>query len=93
MSASPVNSGPALVRAKRTRRGALAAAGIVALCCATPALVVALGAVGLGAWRGKVDLVVWPLLAVAVIAVWLAHERVVRCESAGCQQGKESQNV
>ena len=78
-----------LVRAKRTRRGAIGAAALAAICCATPALVVALGAVGLGAWRGKVDLVVLPLLAVAVIAAWLAHKRVARCQAACQEQPKE----
>ncbi len=37
---------------------------IVAICCFTPILVVALGAVGLSAWLGWLDYVLFPLLAV-----------------------------
>jgi mercuric ion transport protein len=39
---------------------------IAALCCFTPLLAVLLGAVGLSAWLGYADYVVWPALAVFV---------------------------
>lgn len=35
---------------------------VVALCCFTPFLVVTLGAVGLSAWLGWLDFVLFPLL-------------------------------
>lgn len=37
---------------------------IVALCCFTPLLVVLLGAVGLSAWLGWLDYVLFPALAI-----------------------------
>lgn len=37
---------------------------VVALCCFTPVLVVLLGAVGLSAWLGWLDYVLFPVLAV-----------------------------
>jgi mercuric ion transport protein len=36
---------------------------IAAICCATPALVIALGAVGLSAWIGWIDYLLFPALA------------------------------
>ena len=38
-------------------------AAIAAICCATPVLVIALGAVGLSAWIGGLDYVLLPALA------------------------------
>lgn len=37
---------------------------IAALCCFTPVLVVLLGAVGLSAWLGWLDYVLFPVLAI-----------------------------
>lgn len=37
---------------------------VAALCCFTPLLVVVLGAVGLSAWLGWIDYVLFPALAV-----------------------------
>ncbi len=50
------------------KRSALLTTGIIgslvtALCCFTPVLVVLLGAVGLAAWTGYLDLVLLPALA------------------------------
>lgn len=39
---------------------------VTALCCATPVLVVVLGAVGLSAWAGYLDYVLLPALAVFI---------------------------
>ena len=36
---------------------------LTALCCFTPTLVVALGAVGLASWAGVLDFVLFPLMA------------------------------
>ena len=36
---------------------------LTALCCFTPTLVVALGAVGLASWGGGLDFVLFPLMA------------------------------
>jgi len=43
-----------------------AGAAIVAVCCFTPILVILLGAVGLAAWVGYLDLVLLPALALLV---------------------------
>jgi mercuric ion transport protein len=47
---------------------------VAALCCFTPLLVVVLGAVGLSAWLGWLDVVLLPALAVFVLitvyALW-----------------------
>ena len=39
---------------------------IAALCCFTPLLVVLLGVVGLSAWLGRLDYVLFPALAVFI---------------------------
>jgi len=47
---------------------------IAAICCFTPALVILLGAVGLSAWLGWLDIVLLPALAVFLVitgyALW-----------------------
>lgn len=45
------------------KTGAIGSA-IVALCCFTPLLVIALGAVGLTAWLGWLDFVLLPALTI-----------------------------
>lgn len=39
---------------------------VAAICCATPILVIVLGAVGLSAWAGYLDAVVLPILALCI---------------------------
>ena len=49
---------------------------VAAICCFTPALVVALGAIGLSAWLGWLDFVLLPALAVFIgIVVYAAVAR------------------
>ena len=48
---------------------------LACLACLTPVAVVLLGAIGLGAWTGRLDLVLLPLLAGFV---WLAVYRYRR---------------
>ena len=49
---------------------------VTAVCCFTPVLVFALGAVGLSAWVGGLDLVLLPLLGLFVaLAVFAAFSR------------------
>jgi len=47
---------------------------IAAICCFTPALVILLGAVGLSAWLGWLDIVLLPALAIFLVitgyALW-----------------------
>lgn len=52
---------------------------VTALCCFTPILVVLLGAVGLSAWLGWLDYVLFPALAffvaLTVYALWRRQRR------------------
>jgi len=50
----------------RALKVGLAGTVIAAVCCFTPLLAMILGAVGLSAWLGYADYVVWPALAVFV---------------------------
>jgi mercuric ion transport protein len=61
----------------RDRWFALGVIGVVLAClsCLTPFAVIALGAIGLGAWAGHLDIVVLPLLA-AFIALAIYRYRV-----------------
>ena len=65
---------------------------MVALCCFTPILVVLLGAVGLSAWLGWLDYVLFPALAVflgiAGYGVWRRRQAAARC-SADAQPTNE----
>jgi mercuric ion transport protein len=47
------------------KTGAIGAV-VAAICCATPILVIALGAVGLSAWAGYLDAVLLPILALCI---------------------------
>lgn len=55
-------------------RAGLAGGSVAALCCGTPLLAVALGALGLSAWLAWADCVSLPLLALclglAALALW-----------------------
>lgn len=56
---------------------------LAALCCATPVLVVLLGAVGLSAWAGWLDVVLIPALLIFVgITLYALNRR--RQEAACC---------
>lgn len=49
----------------------LCGSGVTAICCFTPALVILLGAVGLGAWLSWLDYVLLPALAAfAAMTAW-----------------------
>lgn len=51
---------------------------VTAICCFTPVLVIAFGALGLSAWLGWLDVVLFPLLALFVSLTALAIYRL-RC--------------
>jgi mercuric ion transport protein len=57
---------------------------IAAICCATPVLVIALGAVGLSAWLGWIDYVLLPVLAVflglTAYGLWRRNRAGACCE-------------
>ena len=57
---------------------------VAALCCFTPVLVVLLGAVGLSAWLGWLDYVLFPALAIfATITVYAVARRTRRSAGTG----------
>jgi len=66
---------------------------VAAICCFTPALVILLGAVGLSAWLGWIDLVLFPALAIflGVLAygIW-RRRRAATCGAnpAGAEQAR-----
>lgn len=65
---------------------------VAAICCFTPALVILLGAVGLSAWLGWIDYVLFPALAVflGMTAYSLWRRRRTAANSANGEPDKES---
>lgn len=59
---------------------------IAAVCCFTPALVIALGALGLSAWLGWIDFVLLPALAVFIgitaFGLWRRKQNAACCETS-----------
>ena len=53
-------------------------AGLACLACLTPIAVLALGAIGLGAWTGRLDLVLFPLLVGCVVLAVYRYRTVRR---------------
>jgi mercuric ion transport protein len=68
---------------------------IAAICCFTPALVILLGVVGLSAWLGWIDYVLFPalflFLGITAYGLW-RHRRAAVCgEAAPCHTKETSQ--
>lgn len=65
---------------------------VAAICCSTPILVIALGALGLSAWLGWVDYVLIPalllFLAVTAYGLW-RRQRAAACCASETQSNKE----
>lgn len=65
---------------------------ITALCCFTPVLVILLGAVGLSAWLGWLDYVLFPALAIFLgitgYGLW-RRRQATACYSADSQPTNE----
>ena len=59
---------------KLLRTGVIGAL-LTLLCCFTPTLMVALGAVGLASWAGGLDFVLFPLLALFLAMIGYAIYR------------------
>ena len=64
---------------------------IAAVCCFTPVLVVLLGAVGLSAWLGWLDYVLFPALAIflAMTAYGLYRWRRHATQGADVEEGEQ----
>lgn len=65
---------------------------LAAICCATPILVIALGAVGLSAWLGWIDYVLLPTLALflslTAYGLW-RRNRAAACCAADIKTNNE----
>ena len=49
---------------------------VTAICCVTPVLVILFGALGVSAWLGWIDLLLFPLLAAFIaLTVFALHKR------------------
>ena len=57
---------------------------IAAVCCFTPALVILLGAVGLSAWLGWIDYVLFPALAIFLSVTAYGLWRRQRAAALSC---------
>lgn len=56
-------------------------AALACLACLTPAAVLLLGAIGLGAWTGRLDIVLFPLLACFVVLAVYRYRIMLRKKS------------
>jgi mercuric ion transport protein len=72
-------------------RTGIVGSAIAAVCCATPILVIALGALGLSAWVGWVDYVAIPalalFLAITAYGLW-RWQRAADCCSSETRSSK-----
>jgi len=62
-------------QSKKGFYAALTGTLVVALCCFTPILVVALGAVGLSAFTPYLDYVLLPTLALLIVLTFISYRR------------------
>jgi mercuric ion transport protein len=60
---------------------AVLGAAVTCLACLTPVAVLVLGAIGLGAWMGRVDLVLFPLL-LGLVGLAIYRHRATRKRSS-----------
>ncbi len=56
--------------------------GVAALCCFTPVLVILFGAIGLSAWLGWIDYVLFPALGIFVLlTIYAVYQRSRQSEA------------
>ncbi|MDE3142944.1 MAG: mercury resistance system transport protein MerF [Bacteroidota bacterium] len=60
---------------KKILYAAVAGTVLAALCCATPILVLTMGAIGLGAFTPYLDYVLMSVLIILIIVVWVSYNR------------------
>lgn len=74
-------------------RTGIIGSAVAAICCVTPILVIAIGAVGFSAWLGWVDYVLIPalvlFLGITAYGLW-RRQRAAACCATGTQSRKES---
>ncbi|MCC4116269.1 mercury resistance system transport protein MerF [Aromatoleum toluclasticum] len=76
------------MKTRNLLRTGIAGSAVAAVCCATPVLVILLGAVGLSAWVGWLDYVLMPAL-IAFVGLTLYALRRQRMEGACCEPETE----
>ncbi len=69
---------------KKGLYAAIAGTVLVALCCATPILVITLGAIGLSAFTPYLDYVLIPALIILIIITWISYKRYKKA-CANCE--------
>jgi len=79
---------------KKTLYASAIGTALVALCCFTPILVIAIAAVGLGALTPYLDFILWPALAVMLAVSFLAYRKYKKgcasCEVTGINDTHEN---
>ncbi|MDE3144814.1 MAG: mercury resistance system transport protein MerF [Bacteroidota bacterium] len=60
---------------KKRLYAAVAGTVLAALCCATPILVLTLGAIGLGVFTPYLYYVLMPALIILIMVVWVSYDR------------------
>lgn len=60
---------------KKSLYAAIAGTVLVAICCATPVLVITLGTIGLSAFTPYLDYVLMPGLIILIIVAFVSYER------------------
>ena len=74
-------------------RTGIAGSSVAALCCATPVLVILLGAVGLSAWIGWLDYILIPALAlflgITIYALRHRRDEAACCAAPGQPEARE----
>ena len=67
---------------------------VAAVCCFTPVLVVLLAAVGLSAWLGGLDYVLFPALGVFIlITLYAVYSRWTKTEAASASEAGETEGT
>jgi mercuric ion transport protein len=65
-------------------RAGLTGTAVTGLCCFTPALVILLGTLGLSAWAGMLDYVLFPALAGFIALIFYGHHLKKLQRSCSC---------
>lgn len=76
---------------KKLLRTGVVGSIIVALCCFTPLLVVLFGVIGLSAWLGWIDYVLFPALGFFLLLTAYALYRRKMHPGTGCASSQEGQ--
>ncbi|WP_418316243.1 mercury resistance system transport protein MerF [Piscinibacter sakaiensis] len=68
-------------------RTGIVASIVLAICCVTPVLFIAMSAVGLAAWAGWLDVVLIPAFLASLALTWWAWRRCRRDKACAADSG------